>query len=259
MLLQDLHVLVTRPRPQGEILCQKIQALGGNPVYLPTIEIVCPPDIALFKQQIRELEQYDWLIFISPQAVIQSAPIIHALWSLWPNQVKVAAMGAGTAQALKENNLPVTIFPENDSRSEGLLNLPEFQQVLNKEIAIISGVGGRRLLAETLSQRGAKVKSLIAYQRILPQLNVARYAHLFRAHLIDIIVCASNESLQNLVALMTKESEADLLTVPVIVVSERMAGQARLCGFTKIKVAVNASHECILAVIKSIRKNENGK
>jgi uroporphyrinogen-III synthase len=245
MNLNNLCVLVTRPKPQGETLCEKIRAAGGVPVYFPVMEIIPPDDVSLFKKQIDALDQFDYLIFISPQAVMQSAAEIHARWPKFPARVKVAAIGAGTAAALKAVQIPVTTFPAHNWRSEGLLELPEFQEIKNKNIAIICGKGGRELLEETLAHRGAKIISIIAYQRNLPRTNETECANLFKKHSIDIIICTSNECVQNLLIMVGEH----IMNVPIIVVSERIAAFARKSGFKKVILAENASHESIMETL----------
>jgi uroporphyrinogen-III synthase len=251
MKLQNQCILVTRPPPQGEILCDKIREQGGKPIYLPTLDIVPPPDVSLFHQHIAHLDQFDWIIFISPQAVLMAASEIHHQWSVFPTRVKVAAMGAGTAFALQEARLPVTIYPQDDWSAAGLLELPEFQQAMHdKKIAVICGVGGRELLVDTLVQRGAHVTSIIAYQRQLPKIDASKYIHLFHERTIDIIVCTSNESLQNLVTLMGEGVRQILFQVLLVVVSERNATYAKEVGFKKVIIAGNASHEAIMTAIQ---------
>lgn len=246
MNLQQLCVLVTRPKPQGELLCEKIREAGGNPVYLPTLEIIPFQDELAFEKQVATLDQFDWVFFISPQSVLQSATVIYKYWSQFPSQLKVAAIGAGTALALQEAHLPVSLFPQQDWRTEGLLALPELQFLEGKKIAIICGLGGRELLADVLIERGAVVTRMIAYQRVLPQINMNQYIHLFHSRSIDIIVSTSNESLRNLLTLVGKESWLDLFSIPLMVVSERIASYARELGFKKIVMAGDASHNGIL-------------
>ena len=65
--LQGLGVLVTRPAHQADQLCDLIEAAGGRPYRLPTIEIT--PSSDSDQQQARHLLEHlqanDLLIFIS--------------------------------------------------------------------------------------------------------------------------------------------------------------------------------------------------
>lgn len=223
--LASLHILVTRPKPQGKMLCEKIRELGGDPIYFPTIEIKSIPCSAPTKH-------YDWVVFVSPQAVYHGA---HLLKDPLPN---IAAVGAGTAKLLEEMHLPVTLFPATEWSSEGLLNLSEFQQCQGKNIAIVKGEGGRDHLSSQLRARGAIIDHLDVYQRLLPtQPNLK----LLTDQKIDIIVCTSGDGLQNLLILWK-----DAVHQPLLVVSQRIAELARQLGFKEVHVANNASHEEII-------------
>jgi uroporphyrinogen-III synthase len=221
--LNPLTILVTRPSPQGETLCQLMKAAGENPIHFPTIEIQPIP----FSIK----GHYDWLIFTSPQAVY------HSIATLQPIQSSLAAIGPGTAAVLQQYQLNPITYPETDSNSEGLLALPAFQNVKNQAIALIKGEGGRDLLAKELTARGAIVTPLIAYRRTLPENPFIPTAK------IDMIIATSNNIIENLKELLGEK----VLAIPIIVVSERMRVFAKKSGFKQIFLAKTASHDAIMA------------
>lgn len=253
MNLHGLRVLVTRPRPEGEDLCEKIHAANGQAIYLPTIEIQPLPGSS-YQPEISQLAQYDWLIFVSPRAAIYFAHALRAMELSLPDKIQIAAIGANTADALRRQHFSVSLIPQQDWRTEGLLELPELQHIIGKHIAIIAGEGGRELLADTLIERGAKVTRIAVYRRVLPEMNVAEYIHFFRSHLIDIIVSTSIESVQNLVKLIGDDNLEYLQSVTLLVVSERIAIYARDQGFKKVILAKDANHASILDVLRQQRK-----
>lgn len=248
-LLHGLTVLVTRPKPQGELLCEEIRTQGGKAIYFPTIEILPPDDTALCYQQIANLIQYDWLIFLSPQAVYHSAKMLHTLWPRFPGRLRVAAVGGGTMQALKEMNIPVHALPETDWRSEGLAELAEFQNIKGKNIALICGEGGREWLATTLTSRGAEVSRIVVYRRSIPKIDIERYIHLFQSHEIDIIICTSSEIMRNLKILLGKTIWDKLRLVPILVISERLARYAKTLEFETVFLAANASLDAMMTML----------
>lgn len=243
--LTGLTILVTRPRPQGEVLCEQIRAHGGSPLYFPVLEIMPPDDMQALQDKLSRLERYQWLVFISPQAVYRSQDFLQQL----PPQLKIAAVGGGTAQALLEAKLPVHCYPANEWSSEGLLALPEFQSVAGQTIAIIKGQGGRELLQETLTARGAEVVPIIAYQRVMPKAPPADYLVLLRNGEINVIICSSNEGLANL-KILFQSAWTVLQDTPLVVISERMKKYAQELGFKKQLLAKNPGHAAILESIK---------
>lgn len=226
--LHGMNILVTRPNPGGESLCQSIRAAGGQAIHFPTIEIVPVQPINL------ETDSFDWLIFISPQSVIHRP--------VFSKNTKIAAIGAGTAAMLKKFNLPVHAVPLTDWRTEGLLQLPEFQQLENKKIAIICGRGGRELLPDSLQARGANVTMVVTYERVLPKVSLSKCTELFQQPVFNTIVCTSVTGMRNLLTLAGDQ----ICTILLVVVSERMRQEAKKLGFKKIGLAENASDDGII-------------
>src|SRR5690349_12648433 len=111
--LNSCSVLVTRPRPQGEVLCELIRDAGGEAVYFPTIDIVP------INRTINGLPKYDWIIFVSPQAVCHRMPEANTAAQ------RIAAVGLGTVQALKDKQIHNVLYPKEEWSTEGLLKLPE--------------------------------------------------------------------------------------------------------------------------------------
>jgi uroporphyrinogen-III synthase len=248
MSILKTSVLVTRPGVAGEILCEKIRAAGGEAIYFPTLVFAPPANEFLFQQHVLSINQYNWLIFISPQAVAASYAILHAAWPEWPSNVKIAAVGAGTASVLEAAGFLVTVYPAENWSSEGLLALSEFKFIADKKIGLVCGEGGRDYLAKELLQRKAEVTGMIAYRRCVPAVDVTDYVALITAHKINRLVCTSLDGLQNLKHLLFA-AWPTLQNIPLVVVSERMQLAARELAFTQILLAKNASHDAIMSVL----------
>ena len=108
---------------------------------------------------INQLGEQDWLIFVSPQAVRASIPAIRRAWPQFSDQTKFAAVGSGTANALKAAGWLVSCIPDTEWGSDGLLEMPEFQSVVGKKIAVMRGVGGRERLEPALFSRRSSIVS----------------------------------------------------------------------------------------------------
>jgi uroporphyrinogen-III synthase len=247
--LTGLTVLVTRPKPQGEELCGLIQQAHGQPIFFPTLEI-CPTENKTdLAKKIKKLDQFDWLIFVSAHAVLHSAALIHSIWPVLPQHIKIAAIGESTAKMLKTMGLPVHISPKTNWNSEGLLALAEFQRVAGKKIALVRGEGGRELLSHLLIARGAILTDMVAYRRRLPVLDVALYSYLIRTHQINVVISTSGESLQNLKTLFKEHCWDDLCKIPLVVISQRLESLAIKLGFTTCLLAKNATHHAIIEIL----------
>lgn len=246
-------IVVTRPLPAGKELCNEIEREGGETLLFPTIEIKPLP---ISEEILKELPNQDWIIFISPQSVYTSQLSI-------PKNIKIAAIGEGTAKALRAANYAVAAKPKEEWNSESLLALPQFKQIENKKITIVKGVGGKEVLTKELQKRGAIVTLANAYERMLPQVdtNILK-SNMLKESLeqqsIGIFVCTSKDNLQNLKTLL-QSAWQEVKKIPVIVISDNMYHKAQELGFEKILIAQNASHQAIITVLKKGLFMENTK
>ncbi len=243
-------ILVTRPNPEGALLCAAINAAGGCALHYPTIAIAPPPSPTLFEQSLSALKTQDAVIFISPQAVYASRQAIAKQQAL-PAHMPLFAIGAGTASALQAAGFSKIIYPAHDWSSEGLLALPSLQNICQQKIALIQGHGGREHLQQTLRARGAHVLAVIAYQRVLPQ-PVAP----LQQKKIATIVCTSGDSLRHLQHMVDEITWSHCKKIPLLVTAERIKMLAEDLGFQTIWVASNASHEAILNALRKGKKHD---
>ncbi len=241
--LSSKTVLITRPDGRENNLRQLIEQAGGKVIHYPVIHIQPPPELNITQLiHLREqLHSFTVAIFISPTAVEQSQIYFPAL----PEHFTIAAIGSKTTKALQEQNISVDIEASRHN-TESLLKDPFFQmpKIKGQRILIFRGTGGRALLGDTLTRRGAQVRYVETYQRELPPhlpLNEQQILNL------SAITISSNESLDNLITLMKDPSL--LIDTPLVVPSPRAQTLARQHGFKTIITAENATDE---ATIKAL-------
>lgn len=233
--LAGLRLLVTRPQHQSAHLSQLITQAGGIPLVLPVLAI----EAVAVSIDSDELFEYQWIIFTSTNAVEIGLPLLLPL----PPTLAIASIGKKTAASLQSFLAPRAIVTApSPYNSESLLSLPVFQSVAQHNIMIVKGEGGRDLLAETLLQRGARVKTLAVYRREQPIQDVT---WLEAAGKIDAIIVTSNESLSHLFKLLSQF--AWLPDTPLILMSQRMVETARQLGSTaNLWIAPEASDAGLL-------------
>ncbi len=247
--LHGLRVLVTRPADQSEPLCQLIAAAGGEALRLPALEIRDLPDVSHLETVVATLESYDLAVFISVNAVNRGMEFIRARRD-WPARVKVATVGASSAQALARYGLTVDLVPVHQFNSEALLALDELQDMSGRRVVIFRGNGGRDVLRDVLVERGANVEYVEVYRRACPVIDPGAIAHYWQPGAVDLITITSNESLQNLHVMAGPPGQPLLREMRLVVISERQTVLAVELGFKhRPLVAANASDEAILAVL----------
>ena len=251
--LLGLRVLITRPIHQAHNLIAQIQNFGGVAVHFPTLEIVPTKNIKKVELIIKKLNQYDFVIFISPNAVYHIAKSIHRICTFWPEKTKILATGPGTALALTQCNLPCHDYPKKDFSGSGLLNLTMLKNIAQKKILIIKGEGGRSYLARGLKAGGAQVDNLSAYRRQQPKIN--KSIRIPEPKSIDIIICTSHSGLKNLVNLLYPYWKIILLKKQLLVISSRLKDGANKLGFVKPPlISDNATNAAILKTLFSWRE-----
>jgi len=252
-LLQGLHIAVTRPADQAQSLCKAIEQLGGAAIPFPLIAVSALQDYQAFEQQLTQLRNTDWAIFISTNAVDFSMPRVLKCYAKLPENLKFAAIGQQTASALEKYGVHKALIPQGRYDSESLLALPEMQNVSGKTIAIFRGVGGRELMAEVMKARGAHVYFAECYQRINPQLNTALLNTQWQQNKLDAIVVTSSEAMRYLLKMAGEEPW--LRHVTLCVNHERIAEQTRPLGL-KVLVANAPGDEAMLQCLSQLVKSQ---
>ena len=256
MLKLPKHILVTRPTHQAENLCQLLAQHNFQAVRLPCIHIVRTQNTDQINQLVAKQAGFDWLIFVSANAVTMHQSFLVNGRMPPTKETRFAALGAATAQAMRENGLPVDLMPSQGYSSEALLASTELQQITGQSFLIVSGEGGRDELAKTLQLRGAKIEYLMVYKREIVSTDATQTQTLLRHKQLDGITITSGETIQNLLLIIEKKYHPLLFALPTIVISERIKQIAIEMGFKKITVAASPSDTAILtAVIESLQGN----
>lgn len=222
--LAGRRILVTRPSHQAGKLADSILAAGGVPVLFPLLEITPVADPAALYDQVSQLADYQLAIFISPNAVEQGVAAMRTVGLKPDLPCKIATVGQGSAQALRELGFDDILVPRERFDSEGLLALPELQDVAGWRVMIFRGDGGRALLGDTLKARGAIVDYATCYQRNAPLLAAIDWRSL------DAITITSSEALSYLRQRMTESQ----LNIPLFVPHPRIAALAQQQGWQHI-------------------------
>ncbi len=226
--LSGRGIVVTRPAAQAPGLAALIERAGGRALLFPAIEIQDLPE-----RPLPPLERFDLAIFVSPTAVEYALRRVRD----WPQGLRCAAVGRGTARELGRRGIAEVLVPEHGADSEALLAAAPLRDVKDRRVAIFRGEGGRELLGETLAARGAHVEYIECYRRVPPRADPGPLLAAWRAGEIHAVIVSSAQGLQNLLALLGDDGARQLLATPLFVPHERVAEQARAQGARELVVA----------------------
>jgi uroporphyrinogen III methyltransferase/synthase len=129
-----MKVIVTRPRAQAGPLVERVEALGHEVVACPLIEIVPLGDEPI------HTTGYDWVVLTSPNGAEHFARRRRGPLA------RVAAVGPGTAEALRAHGIEPELVPKT-STQEGLL--AEFPRPPGR-VLVAAARGARRTLIDGL-------------------------------------------------------------------------------------------------------------
>lgn len=227
--LAGRRIVVTRPAGQTAHMAELIRAAGGEPVLFPALEIFDAENLQPVIALIERLDTFNLAIFVSANAVSKALALVQARRA-WPSALRVATVGRGSERELRRAGFAAVIAPGERFDSEALLDQPELQDMQGKRVVIFRGEGGRDLLGDTLSARGAAVEYAECYRRGRPQADVAELLALAARHELDAVTVTSSEGLANLYDMLDQPGRQWLEQTPLFAPHQRIAASARALG-----------------------------
>jgi uroporphyrinogen-III synthase len=242
--LTGIGVLVTRPEHQANHLCQLIEAEGGAAVRYPALVIKPRPDRAAVRAAIGPADRYDLVVFVSANAVRFGADILDQR-----RDVPVAAIGQATAAALNAAGYRVSLMPEEGIDSESLLAMPQLAHMSGQRVLIVRGIGGRDLLLEVMTARGAQVQHAEVYIREAAYPSMERKAEveeLWRQGGISVYTATSVELLEALIGIVTPRCRELMHSTALVTGSQRVADAATRLGLGSPLILADSADDAAL-------------
>ncbi|HEX5478854.1 MAG TPA: uroporphyrinogen-III C-methyltransferase [Dehalococcoidia bacterium] len=199
------RVLVTRTRQQASELSRALAAQGAEPIELPSLEIVAKADPNELARAIDGLRTsaYGWCVFTSANAVelffghLREAGLDARAFA----RTMIAAIGPGTADALRRSGLSADVVPERFV-AEGLADALRGRVMRGERVLLPRATGARELLVDELAQQGVGVDELVLYEAAVPHEPASEALQWLRAGEVDIATFASSSSVRNLIAML---------------------------------------------------------
>jgi uroporphyrinogen III methyltransferase/synthase len=162
------RIVVTRSREQSSELVRQLADLGADVLEVPTIRIEPPKKIAPLREAIAGIGVYDWLVFTSPNGV---DAFFRAFFARYKDirgiaAVKIATIGAVTAQKIGELHLEVDLQPEEFTTEALLAEFKKSVSCENLKMLLPRADLADERLARGLEDLGAIVDDLDAYQTV---------------------------------------------------------------------------------------------
>jgi uroporphyrinogen III methyltransferase / synthase len=214
------RVAVTRAAVQADELARRLEALGCEAVIWPLIKVEPLEGGAV------DPAPYDWVIVTSPNGAAELARRLAAP----PRQL--AAVGPGTAAALREHGLEPALV-SRESTQEGLLaELPRPAG----HVLVAAAEGARRVLAEALA---ADFLPLYRTVELSPDETPD----------VDIVLLASPSAARSL-------ARTSARAAPVVVIGPQTAGAACALGLHVAAEAADHDLDGLLAALERVIADE---
>ena len=201
-------VINTRPVERAAALTDHLQAAGLTVVEIPMLTLQSRPtteqDMTLMRQWLAG--DYKALVIVSPTAAASGLAVWQALEDerqaqnhdddddndgdndgerkdIAINALQapsyLIAVGEATASVLNNAKIEASnyqVLQPHIANNEGMLAMPEIERLqAGDKLLVWRGLGGRRLLVDTLLARGVHIDSIAWYERIMPVEAMAQY------------------------------------------------------------------------------------
>ncbi len=209
--LDGKRILVTRARDKAKPLVDKLTALGALVQVVPVLSIEPASDWNETDRAIARIEEFDWIVFASANAVQYFLGRCRKLGALDRLKCKIAAIGPATAKSLSEFELTAHFVPSTFIAESFVNEMTQVAALHGTEILWPRGNRGRMLIAEALETAGAHVQTVACYESSVPAQRhetATELGRLLKLNLLDIVVFASGESVKNFADLALEGLEA---------------------------------------------------
>jgi uroporphyrinogen III methyltransferase / synthase len=233
------RIVVTRAREQAGGMIARLRDLGAETIEVPTIRIGEPADGgAALGKAAAGVGEYDWVVFTSPRAVERFMPRLRDARDL--AGIGVAAIGAGTANALEARGVAADLVPD-EYVAESLMEA--FPEGVGK-VLLPRAAQARDVLPEGLAAKGWAVEVVEAYRT---EPDAPNPAVLAAAAAADAITFTSSSTVTNYLAVAGPRAVPPLVACigPVTAQTATAAG---------LVVDVVASEHTIEGLVAALRE-----
>ena len=191
-------VINTRPIERAAPLTQCLQAAGLSVIEMPMLALQARAATDEDRKMMRQwlAGDYQALVIVSPTAAASGLAMWQALeverykknnttelaesaLAALETPSHLIAVGEATTAVLNDAKLPVAsyhVLQPTIANNEGMLAMPEIESLqAGDKLLIWRGLGGRRLLVDTLQARGVHIDSIAWYERIMPDEAQSQY------------------------------------------------------------------------------------
>ena len=206
-------IVITRAPQQAPAFSRALADAGASVIHFPCVDFVAPKDWGPLDSALSRIQQFDWLVFTSQNAVLffrqRQFEIDPARSGLASRRPKIAALGAATAKISKDAGL-LPDFTASDARSGSEFVAAFAPLARGKKVLLPQSDHAGDGVAASLSDAGAIVTSVVAYRTCVPELLDGNALDRIQREAADIIFFASPSAFHNFAQMIGDEKMKQL-------------------------------------------------
>ncbi|NOY54008.1 MAG: uroporphyrinogen-III C-methyltransferase [Deltaproteobacteria bacterium] len=248
------RIALTRERENAGLFSKELERLGAVIYYLPAISIFSPEEFGIVDQAIEEIEQFDWIIFTSANAVryfldrlIKKNRDVRDL-----KGISICTVGTATARSLKTRGIRTDLIPEEFTGEGVVAALLKEGDLPGKRVLIPRAEKAREVVPDALREAGAEVVVATVYRNLAPEIDAQALQEILINRKADLIVFTSPSNIRNFVRSVQKEGlQKTLPGIRTACIGPVTAKAAKEAG---LDVVVEPEKSTLESVSEAIRK-----
>lgn len=250
--LSAKRIVITRTPRQSVEMLEKLTALGAAPESLPLVAFAAPEDYRPLDVALEELENFDWIIFTSEnavRAVIKRASVRGNLQNVAGRRSRAAAVGPTTAAAAERAGFFVDYQARTPSGASLAHELGE--RLRGQTVFLPRSDRANSDLPTLLKEYGASVTEAVAYRTVIPvNLDQEKVARILAGE-SDAILFFSPTAVEHFVSVvgqpeLHKLQQQSTLTA----VGPITANALKQAGVDNMIVAADTTADAVIAALK---------
>lgn len=246
--LKNKLFISTRPKGQSDELSRLLEVAGAEVVELPLIGIrpaeLSVQEKALFDQ----LEQFQWLIFTSPNGVRYFFEFLKEKEiNTLPEKLQIAVIGNKTEKVLATFGYsPAFVNPGNTGEDFAAAFIQKIKNdAIRPHILFALGNLARNVIQDELSEF-AQVSRINVYDTVVPDSMDEKTVQRIKNNRYEMLIFTSPSAIQNFMKLKTNFAVEN---IRLACIGETTANEARKQGIQPLVVAQDASAKGIVESI----------
>jgi uroporphyrinogen III methyltransferase/synthase len=252
------RIVATRAEDQAQSLYSKLKSDGAEVIPFKVIKTEIESNIPDMKNTLinpkTQRNNFDWLIFSSENGVryFFKALNLQGYDARLLSNSKIAAIGTGTADALKKYYITVDFIPEKFTSEHFVKDFTEKFDLKSQNILRIKGDFENDIIADAMKNKGIALKSLVVYKLLADKPDPSIIDDLMKNG-ADAILFTSSSTVNHFFELFGNNTAKNLLTASkVFSIGPVTENTLKKLGINNIFVAETHT---IDGLIKKLKEN----